>query len=141
MIFKLFRLKKRQKYIEKNPLLVRDTTYRSRYFKHNKGIKGKLYLCPYCGKFMFNHSKISIDHIDAITRVQKNKRLRKKYVHLEHGVNNIINLTHCCKICNSIKGKKAGLWVFLGRHAKYLMPTLRVLAYIILAYMIIIYLL
>jgi len=118
---------KRNKYIESTAKLKRSSGYRADYFKIKKGLplpitSSTLYFCPYCGKPMINKAKMHVDHIHSLRRAQYTKRLRAKYKTLPSGVNNISNLTACCPRCNRRKGKKGGVWVFLGKYGVYFMP-------------------
>lgn len=120
------------KYEENNKLLTRSHNYREKYFKENKGhlrriFKSGLFVCPYCGKFMINRSKIAIDHIYPIRCVQYTKRLRERFKALPDGVNDISNLVACCKRCNLRKGKKLGIYPSLARFGIYFMPVIRMI--------------
>jgi 5-methylcytosine-specific restriction endonuclease McrA len=127
----------RQRYTERTKQLRRSHNYRQRYFEHHKGIRIKflkepnaaLFFCPYCGRMMVNKSKMAVDHIYAVRRVQYTKALRERFKALDDGVNHISNLVACCKRCNARKGKKAGLWIFLGQHGAKFMPVVRLLAF------------
>ena len=120
----------KQPYKEQTKTLTRSHNYRDNYFKQNSGLAifGRaVYFCPYCGKAMSNKSKIAIDHIHSIRKVQYTKRLRERFKHKADGVNDLSNLVACCKRCNSRKGKKGGLWVVRGRYGMYFMPIVRLI--------------
>lgn len=112
-------------YQNQNSRLKRSSDYRNRYFKQHKGLFGKIYFCPYCGKVLVNKRKIQVDHIQSIKNVQTKKFLRRKFSKLEDGVNDIRNLTASCIKCNSKKAYKGGSWVFLGWYGIYFMPIIR----------------
>jgi len=79
---------------------------------------------------MLSKARIVVDHIYSVRRVQFTKHLRERFEALPDGVNNISNLVACCRRCNARKGKKAGLWIFLGRHGAKFMPVLRLLLFL-----------
>lgn len=106
--------------------LQRSSNYRTVYFGHNSGLFGRgIYFCPFCGKLMRKKSRIQIDHINAIHRVQKSRFLSERFKRLPDGVNDISNMVHSCPRCNRRKGSKGGIWVFLGRFGQYFMPVVR----------------
>ena len=112
-------------YTERNRKLKRSHNYRQRFFEANPGWRGKYYICPYCGRIMWNKAKISVDHIYSVRRVQFTPHLRERFSALVDGVNDPSNLVACCKRCNSRKGKKGGLWVWRARHGAKFMPFVR----------------
>ena len=129
----------RQVRIETNPKLIRSTSYRQKYFDTHKGILGVFYFCPYCGKLMKNKNKMEVDHIYGVRRVQVSKRLRTRFKQLNDGVNDISNLTISCKHCNRRKGRKAGVWVSMGKFGKFFMPIVRLSFFILVIFILIIH--
>jgi len=87
---------------------------------------------------MLNKDNIVIDHIHSIRRVQFTKHLREKFKALTDGVNDLSNLTACCRNCNLRKGKKDGIWILLANYGVYFMPVVRLLVIcgvVLLAYL------
>lgn len=118
--------------------LRRGGNYRNKYFAANPGFGKKgFYICPYCGKLMWDKKRIEVDHIHSIHRVQNNRRLTEKFMALPDGVNSLCNLTHACRRCNRRKGSKGGIWVFLGRYGTFIMLPLRLLMYGVLIWLIV----
>ncbi|MBR2175399.1 MAG: HNH endonuclease [Clostridia bacterium] len=120
-------LKKIKRFCRFRPLKVsisddsmeRSTTYRYRFFCHNRGIAGRgMYLCAYCGKLL-RKDKVCVDHIIPVYLANSRKKYRKA---LERRgiptVNDIRNLASSCASCNGRKGASGGLWILRGRFGR-----------------------
>jgi len=83
---------------------------------------------------MIDKKKITVDHLYSVRRVQYTKELREKFKMLPDGVNNVSNLVGCCRRCNSRKGKRGGIWIFLGMYGIYFMPVLRIMLFTFIAF-------
>jgi len=123
-------------YVERTKELKRSHNYRELYLEANPGIKVPgiswlFYLCPYCGR-MVRKSKVSVDHIHSVRKVQTCRELRAKFKALPGGVNNLDNLVACCLRCNQRKGRKGGLWVFRGKYGVYFAPVIRFFVFVVL---------
>ena len=114
---------------------IRSYDYRTKYFEKHKGING-YYICSYCGKVM-NKDNTTIDHIFPINKVSKSKFLKKilKLINII-SINDERNLTPCCKVCNSRKGNKLGVWTLLGAGGPYVILVFYLTIILIIGYLI-----
>ncbi len=90
----------------------RSRTYRQDFLSADKGAfgNGKYYFCSYCGKLLKKEDMV-VDHIIPVQKAVENKSTRKlleKYGIKD--VNEIKNLAASCRICNSKKSNKVGIW-------------------------------
>ena len=96
--------------------MFRDSSYRARFFRENKGIfgKGNYYLCAYCGRLL-NKDKVRVDHIIPVYLAIHSQR-HKRMLALRgiHNVNAAANLAPSCAACNGKKGSSGGLWIPRG---------------------------
>lgn len=93
---------------------VRDNSYRQTFFDNNKPMIGDYYICAYCFKPM-KKEKVTVDHIIAVRKSQKNKLANWLMDRMDiQNVNDEKNLCCACRECNSRKGTKGGLWILRG---------------------------
>lgn len=96
--------------------MFRNSSYRARFFRENKGIfgKGKYYLCAYCGRLL-SRKKVRVDHIIPVYLAIHSPR-HKRMLALRgiHNVNAAANLAPSCAACNGKKGSSGGLWIPRG---------------------------
>lgn len=92
----------------------RSTTYRNVYFKHNKGIFHKWYLCAYCRRTFLQKDIVEVDHIVAVNVVKHSMLFRFLFGILGKDVNDTMNLVGACRRCNRKKSDKGGKWILRG---------------------------
>lgn len=92
----------------------RSSAYRSIYFKHNKGIFHKWYLCPYCRKKFLEKDIVEVDHVVAVNVVKNSLLFRFLFRILGKNVNDVMNLVASCRDCNRRKSDKGGKWIIRG---------------------------
>lgn len=95
-------------------LWTRSTGYRRVYFKHNKGIFYKWYLCAYCRKKFLEKDIVEVDHCIAVNAVKNRWYFQLLFLALDTTVNGEINLVASCRDCNRTKGAKVEGWVMRG---------------------------
>lgn len=98
----------------KVPIYKRSTSYRKMYFKHNKGIFHKWYLCAYCRHKFLEKDIVEVDHIVAVNIVKKKLTFRLLFMLLGKNVNTTLNLCAACRPCNRSKSDKGGKWIKRG---------------------------
>lgn len=84
-------------------MAVRNTSYRSDYFKNNKGLFGVLHFCYICRKPL-TRKYVEVDHIIPISKTL--------------GSNSSWNLGSLCKKCNRKKSNKQDVRVLMGLGTK-----------------------
>ena len=97
-----------------NTLGTRGKDYRQIFFRYNKPISGKYYLCAYCGKKLLKKMS-TVDHIIPIARAAKSLSVQKSLFRMGiSDINDPRNLVAACSRCNKKKGTKMGLWTVRG---------------------------
>lgn len=99
-------------------LWTRSSNYREVYFKHNKGIFKKWYLCAYCKNRFLEKDIVEVDHCIAVNAVKKKWYFQLFFTAINGNVNSTINLVAACRKCNRKKSDKAGKWVIQGAYGK-----------------------
>lgn len=107
---------------------TRSSNYREVYFKHNKGIFYKWYLCAYCRKRFLEKDIVEVDHCIAVNAVKNKWYYQLLFLCLGTTVNDSINLVASCRKCNRTKGKKTGKWVIQGAAGKIIHIVLQYLS-------------
>lgn len=92
----------------------RSATYRNVYFKYNKGIFHKWYLCAYCRKKFIQKDIVEVDHIVAVNIMKHSMMFRILFGMLGKDVNDTMNLVGACRKCNRKKSDKGGKWIIRG---------------------------
>ena len=96
--------------------MFRDSSYRARFFRENKGIfgKGNYYLCAYCGRLL-SKDEVKVDHIIPVyLAIHSQRHKRMLVLRGIHNVNAAANLAPSCAACNGKKGSSGGLWILRG---------------------------
>lgn len=106
------------KEVLENLVVKRSTTYRAVYFKHNKGIFRKWYLCAYCRTKLLESQVVEVDHCIAVNAVKKRWYFRLFFTLMGKDVNDNLNLVASCRKCNRSKSDKAGKWIMRGAVGK-----------------------
>lgn len=112
------------KLIIMNSKYERSRDYKKIYFDNNHGFfgKNKYFHCSYCGRVL-SKKEVTVDHVIPIQKVRSS--IDKKYYHLLmkrmniENINDQKNLVASCRLCNSRKGSKAGLWIIRGLLGRY----------------------
>ncbi len=101
--FKKYAKKLNIHYTEQNPNYTRSSSYRSVFFKCNKGVGDERYFCAYCG-CLLHKDDVTVDHVFPVAAARDKKiyqRLLKWF-----GITNINsnkNLAPACSYCNRKK--------------------------------------
>lgn len=93
----------------------RDSYYRQRYFKNNKGP----YHCAYCGRKL-KPNQIEVDHLVPVAKAKSKIEVRTLlHIFGITNVNDVRNLVSACHKCNMKKLDKMGFWVIRGAFGRY----------------------
>ncbi len=100
--------------------MERSTTYRTNFFKADKGIfgGGKYYFCAYCSRILTKH-RTNVDHIIPVALANRSRKYKRMLtVRGIKTVNDVRNLAASCFRCNSRKGASGGFWIIRGYFGK-----------------------
>ena len=91
----------------------RSRNYKAEYFKKHKDEE---FVCAYCGRKV-PRSSITVDHVIPVYAVKHSRMLQKRLKRKGYtGINDERNLVHCCRNCNSDKGRQnSSIWVLKAR--------------------------
>lgn len=104
--------------MSKEEVWTRSSNYREIYFKHNKGIFYKWYLCAYCRDKFLEKDIVEVDHCIAVNAVKKKWYFQLFFMLLGTNVNDNLNLVAACRKCNRAKRDKSGKWIIRGAFGK-----------------------
>lgn len=96
------------------PGYTRSTDYRKTFFASNKPAVEAKYRCAYCGHKLI-YKDVTVDHIFPVNGLSYSPEIRKRAARFGiTSANEEKNLCAACRVCNSRKGTKTGLWIIRG---------------------------